>query len=258
MFLAYFSNKREDFWPNRAAAEEFFRKSNPYRNWDQRVLERWLQFGLRETTPQAHTEDRKRIEGEADIVLTTSKHQESWTYIRSYFSAFASSLDEGLLGENRRRYPDADPRVLKTHPFYRAETDLTFDNLPLLRSSVLYVFPRRSPMSTPWLKGKKMDITGIGKGGSGGVKAGKVKGVENEGGSHLITFEKPDKCADIGFLWLIEWYRGWEQDERIEIEEGARGKSEIEGHRLVISKEWHDKTNIWMDDFLKSKAKAKL
>ena len=222
------------------------------------MLERWLRFGLREKTPQAYSEDRKRIEGEANIALTTSKHQESWTYIRPYFSAFASSLDEGLLGVNRRRYPDADPSVLETHPFYRAETNLTFDNLPLLRSSVLYVFPRRSPMSTPWLKGKKLDTTGIGKGGSGGVKAGKVKGVELESGSHLITFEKPDECAEIGFVWLTEWYRGWEQDEMIEIEEGARGKSEIEGNRLIISKEWHDKTNVWMDDFLKIKAKAKL
>ena len=113
-------------------------------------------------------------------------------------------------------------------------------------------------MSTPWLKGKKMDTTGIGKGGSGGVKAGKVKGVDFERGSHLITFEEPDKCAKTSFVWLIEWYRGWEHDERIEIEEGARGKSEAEGHRLVISKEWRDKTNVWMDDFLKSKAKAKL
>lgn len=258
VFLAYFSNEREDSWPNRATAEEFFRKSNFHRSWDRRVLEKWLRFGLRDQTTQAYLEDGKQIEGEVNIALTTPKHQESWTYIRPYFSPLVTNLSEALLRENRQRYPDADPSTLRTHPFYRAETDLTLDKLPLLRPRVLYVFPQKSPMSTPALHGTKMETTGIGKGGSGGVKAGKVKSVDFERGSHLITFEKPDPCAEIVVGWMLEWFREWKQEERTEMEEGARGKSEIEGNRLVISKEWRDRTKAWMADFLKSKAEAKL
>lgn len=221
-------------------------------------MEKWLQLGLREQTSQACSEDGKQIEGETPIALTTAKHQESWTYTRPYFSPLANSLNEPLLHENRRRYPDTDPGTLKTHPFYRAETDLTFDNLPLLRPSVLYVFPQKSAIATPALQGQIMETTGIGKGGSGGVKAGKVKSVGFERGSHLVTFEKPDQCAEIVVGWLIEWFGEWRQDEQKEMEEGARGKSEMKGNRLVISREWHDRTKVWMDDFLKSKAKTKL
>ena len=123
---------------------------------------------------------------------------------------------------------------------------------------MLYVFPQKSPLSTPTLHAVKMETTGIGKGGSGGVKAGKVKSVGFERGSHMITFEKPNQCAEIIVGWLIKWLREWRQDERIDVEEGSRGKSEIEGNRLVISKEWRDKTKTWMDDFLKSKSNTKL
>ena len=258
MFLAYFSNEREESWPNRAAAEEFFRNSNVHCGWDKGVLERWLRFGLREQTSQACSRDGKSSEGGANISLTTSKHQESWTYARSYFSPLADSLNKDLYDANRRRYPDTDPSTIKTHPFYRAEPDLTLDNLPRLRPSVLYVFPQKSPVSTPALHAQKMELTGTGKGGSGGVKAGRVKSVGIEHGSHLVTFEKPDLCAEILVGWLMEWFEQWKQDEEMEMEEGARGKSEMEGNRLVISKEWRDRTKAWMYDFLKSKAKAKL
>lgn len=258
MFLAYFSNEREDSWPNRAAAEGFFRKSNFHRSWDQRVLERWLRFGLREQTSEAYSEGVKQVEGEANLALTTTKDQESWTYVRPYFFPLTTSSHQSLFHANRARYPDTDPSTLKTHPFYRAEIDLTLDNLPLLRPSVLYVFPQKSPMSTPTLHGQKMETTGVGKGGSGGVKAGKVKSVEFERGSHLITFEKPGQCAEAVVDWLTEWFREWTQDERTEMEEGARGKSEVEGDHLVISKEWRDRTKAWMDEFLKGKAKTKL
>lgn len=258
VFLAYFSNEREESWPNRAAAEEYFRKSDFHRSWDRRVLEKWLRFGLREQTSQPCSEDGKQIEGETPIALTTAKHQESWTYTRPYFSPLANSLNEPLLHESRRRYPDTDPSTLKTHPFYRAETDLTFDNLPLLGPSVLYVFPQKSAIATPALQGQIMETTGIGKGGSGGVKAGKVQSVGFERGSRLVTLEKPDQCAEIVVGWLIECFREWRQDEQKGMEEGARGKSGIEGNRLVISREWRDRTKAWMDDFLKSKAKTKL
>lgn len=82
-----------------------------------------------------------------------------------------------------------------------------------------------------------METTGVGKGGSGGVKAGKVKSVDFERGSHLVTFEKPDQCAETVVSWLSDWFKEWKQDEKTGIEEGARGKGEIAGNRLVISKE---------------------
>ena len=62
-------------------------------------------------------------------------------------------------------------------------------------------------MSTPALNGKELETTGIGIGGSGAVKAGKVKNVGFDRGSHLVTFEWPGQCAETVVGWLGEWFK---------------------------------------------------
>jgi pimeloyl-ACP methyl ester carboxylesterase len=42
------SAKRRDRWPSREEALESFKKSKFYQTWDSRVLDRWVQYGLRD------------------------------------------------------------------------------------------------------------------------------------------------------------------------------------------------------------------
>jgi hypothetical protein len=42
------STYRPDLWPSRKAAEAAFRKNKFFQSWDSRVLDKYIQFGLRE------------------------------------------------------------------------------------------------------------------------------------------------------------------------------------------------------------------
>ena len=63
-----------------------------------------------------------------------------------------------------------DPR---TSPFYRMEPNHVFSQLPRVRPSVLYIFAGQSFMCLPSMMQDKMDNTGVGQGGSGGVSSRK-------------------------------------------------------------------------------------
>ena len=74
--------------------------------------------------------------------------------------------------------------------FYRPEPVRTFENLKFVRPSVLYVFGEISPLSAIDSRADKLTNTGIGLGGSGGVKKGRVKDVVIKDTGHLIPMEK--------------------------------------------------------------------
>ncbi|KAH7555145.1 hypothetical protein BM1_07806 [Bipolaris maydis] len=82
-----------------SAATEDFRKNKYYSKWDERVLQRWLQYGLR-NLPTAVYPRHIQVAGteahvthedaSADTVtLTTTKHQEVFTFLRPTFDAHA-------------------------------------------------------------------------------------------------------------------------------------------------------------------------
>ena len=54
-------------------------------------------------------------------------------------------------------------------PFYRPEPPQIFRRLPELKPSTLYVFGESSDLSSPHARHAKMQITGTGIGGNGGV-----------------------------------------------------------------------------------------
>lgn len=187
------STFRRDIWPSRQEAEVSMRKSPFYKSWDSRVLDRWLQFGIRET-PTALYPDEK---GKA--TLTTTKHQECFNFLRPSWEAVHENSHSI---EIRDLVPDMDPTSLDRFPFYRAEAPNTLRRLPELRPSVLYIFGETSQMSMPEARQLKMEITGAGLGGSGGVKQGRVKEVVLRGVGHLVAMEDSEQCADAAAAWL--------------------------------------------------------
>lgn len=89
-------------------------------------------------------------------------------------------------------------------------------------------------MSPPQWRKEKMDRTGSGVGGSGGVKEGRVKEVVLERTGHLVAMEAVDACADAAATWLGQELKRWREEEDAFQQDWSRRPSR---DKLVISEE---------------------
>ena len=220
------STFRRDFWPSRAEAEAVFRKQKFYQSWDPRVLDRWCKYGLRETPSELYPD-----ENSGGVTLSTSKHQECFTFLRPTWDAFS---EDGQTLLNPEMVPDLAMDSYIKFPFYRPEPPNTLAKLGELRPSALYIFGAVSPMSPPSARKDKMDATGAGLGGSGGVKKGRVSEVVLEGIGHLVAMEASDKCADAAAQWLGKELKRHEEEKRAYVEWTKKSLPE----KQTMSEEW--------------------
>lgn len=241
------STFRRDDWASRAEAASSIRKSKFYQSWDPRVLELWIKYGLRRLPtavyPKEHDSSDHSENDDGPVTLTTTKHQEVFTFLRPNFDGLDSN---GKLIVNRRTHPDLDSSA-DTYPFYRPEPPAVFNDLPRLRPSALYIFGGQSDLSTPTLRKQKMERTGTGVGGSGGAGANRVKEVVFEDVGHLVPMEAVARCAAAAGEWLASDLKRWRGEE-------AEFKREWEAKerraKYTVSEEW--KKNIGGDPRRKS------
>ena len=230
------STFRRDDWPSRAEAAASVKKSKFYKSWDPRVLDLWIRYGLRSLPTAIYPNEHDGYHGPENdddpVTLTTSKHQEVFTFLRPSFNGLDAN---GKLVVNRRTHPDLDLRATDKYPFYRPEPIAVFNDLPRLRPSTLYIFGGQSDLSTPDLRKQKMERTGTGVGGSGGAEADRVKEVVLEDVGHLVPMEAVARCAAAAGEWLASDLRRWRGEE-------ADFKREWEAKdkraRSTISEEW--------------------
>ena len=90
-------------------------------------------------------------------------------------------------------------------------------------------------MSLPESRKEKMELTGSGIGGSGGVKEGRVKEVVLENIGHLVAMEAVDACADAVVAWLEVELKRWRREEDKHTQEWSRKPRK---DKLVVSEEW--------------------
>ncbi|TGO69751.1 hypothetical protein BOTNAR_0007g00320 [Botryotinia narcissicola] len=220
------STFRRDLWPSRAAAEASFRKSKAYSKWDSRVLDRWCQYAIRSTPTTIYPN-----EPSGSTTLTTTKHQECFSFMRPSWEAFS---EDGKTITRPDLIPDLHETSPSKYPFYRPEPINTLLRLPQLRPSVLYIYGAKSDVCYPQSRVEKITLTGTGHGGSGGAKEGKVKEVVLEGIGHLVAQEAAVQCADTLTPWMGQELKRWrrEQEEYIEWTK----KSLIE--KQTFSDEW--------------------
>lgn len=195
MIVAYWSTFKRDTWPSQKEAEKAIRKNPVFRNWDPRVVELYVKYGLK--TVKA---------GDEAITLTTSKHQEVWSIARP---AYPSDSDESLTGwaPTRASHPDILPGTTgnpynKPVPFYRPESSIVFSQLPSLRPPVLFITPTTSTVANPAVRAETLGWIGRGQGGNGGLDDGAVKEVVIDDSDHFVAFSKPGEVASVASDWL--------------------------------------------------------
>ncbi|KAL7784966.1 Alpha/beta hydrolase family domain-containing protein [Trichoderma ceciliae] len=211
---------RRDSWPSRSAAAASFRSKGFYQTWDPRVLDLFILHGLRHVSPSSENGD----ESQTPVRLTTTKHQEVFTFVRPLWPALDPTSNL-LIRPSLVPDHDLDPNIPPHLPVYRPEGNTTAIRLPHLRPPVLYIFGGKSDISPPHLIREKLEITGTGVGGSGGAKAGRVKGVTHPDSGHLIPLEEPLFCAKAAAEWAKAEIGKWWEEEK-EYEEWTRKSME--------------------------------
>lgn len=239
---------RRDHWPSRAEAASSFKRSRFYQSWDPRVLDLWIKYGLRSLPtaiyPKEHDGSNRSENDSSPVSLTTTKHQEVFTFLRPNFDGVDAN---GKLIVNHRTHPDLDPAGPDTHPFYRPEAPAALNDLPRLRPGTLYIFGGKSELSTPDLRKQKLERTGTGVGGSGGAEADRVREVLFEDVGHLIPMEAVARCAAAAGEWLTGDIKRW-RGEEAEFEREWEAKERRA--KYTITEEW--KKNLGGDPRRKS------
>ncbi|KAK3623219.1 hypothetical protein LTR56_021698 [Elasticomyces elasticus] len=232
------SARRRDRWPSRQVAEASFKRSKFYQTWDPRVLDLWIKYGLRdlptylypEATPASTTLPVLTADvstatvppdtSKKEITLATTKHQEVLTFLRP-----TPTADQILPVD--ATHPELDPEADPEMQFYSPALSPTFKKLPFVRPSVFYIYGDKSDLSAPLLKADRRAQTGVGIGGSGGVKAGRVSEVTFEGIGHLIPMEVVGQTADAATSWIVPEIERWRTLEDAERNKWAAVPTEL-------------------------------
>lgn len=194
------STYRRDIWPSRRDAMKKFQSSAFYQAWDPRVLEKWVEFGLRDLPTNEHPSSQDP--NERAVTLTTPKSQELFTFLRPSYIDKRSGLQIGNPSD------EMHPDDIDEFPFYRPEPSHIFRRLPEVKPGVLYLFGESSDLSSPDARRAKMERTGTGVGGSGGAVHGRVHENILPCG-HLVPMELPKdsakSCAHFIDTALASW-----------------------------------------------------
>ncbi|PLB45104.1 alpha/beta-hydrolase [Aspergillus steynii IBT 23096] len=199
--LALPTTYRRDWWPSRQEALQKFQSSSFYQAWDPRVLEKWVEYGLRDTPTELYPQASEN--GQQPVTLTTTKAQELFTFLRSAYVDKRSGLPRGT------PQGEVHPSEIDDFPFYRPEPAHIFRHIPELNPSILYVFGENSPFSTPAARQEKIQATGTGLGGNGGVSQGRVKEAVLPCG-HLVPMENVSGCAAASASFIEDELTNWE------------------------------------------------
>ncbi|KAG6162636.1 hypothetical protein E4U11_002516 [Claviceps purpurea] len=244
---AYASIRRRDMWPSRQHAADSFRKSPFYQSWDPRVFDLWIRYGLRpkSTDPGTPNDPEK-----GEVTLTTSKHQEIFTFLRPSWPAFDAAGKE-IVHPEWFRDVLGDPQIPTTalYPFCRHEPSFTHNRLIHLRPGTFFINGGLSTIVSESEANNRAAITGTGRGGSGGTKNGRVQNVTHPHYGHLLPLENPSFCAQQAATFLKTELAIWAAEET-EFEAWARQPNQ---QKTTASPEW--KTYL---DRLMKKPKPKM
>ncbi|KAF2017910.1 toxin biosynthesis protein [Aaosphaeria arxii CBS 175.79] len=157
----YLTSYRPDFWQSKEEAHAYFDKNKFYKSLDPRCFERYLQYGLR-STPTALFPTAPP----GSVTLSTTKHQEAWSFIRSIFPPRSSG---GEVDMQEQLLTSDYGGVHSKYVFHRPEAVLAFRALSTLQPAVYWIFAEQSYINPPKSRNEKVRRTGAEIRGRGGV-----------------------------------------------------------------------------------------
>ncbi|KAL3449708.1 Alpha/beta hydrolase family-domain-containing protein [Aspergillus insuetus] len=235
---ALWASTRCGRWTSRQDAEKYIRGHPYWRGWDARCVEGYVRFGLRAADTGDGDGDGSAAGG---VTLKTNKAQEAWTFLR-FNGAVPSPSPSPSRGNT-----GIDTNTTDTNQAIDAKADfhasapwpvLAYELFPYIRPTVLYVFGSKSQMNVPARRAEKLQRTGIGHGGSGGMAAGLnlVRAEVLEGASHMVPLERVAETAGVVAAWVEEqvgvfraergFWEGFDGAVKSEEKEGVLGLSE--------------------------------
>lgn len=218
------STFRRDHWPSRKIAEEKLRSNPGLKTWDPEVLEKFLELGLRDCPTEMYPEIPKPGE-DVPVTLQTTIAQEVYNYIQPTYHDPRLLVSKHL--EGREFHPE-DVAKAEGANFMRAEMAVLYRKLEEIQPSTLFIFGKTSPVSGEDARKAKMERTGRGVGGNGGVETGMVREVVLDCG-HLVPLEVPRatavSCAEFVDAEVGRWRN--EEAERRKVWEGLDRKEQV-------------------------------
>ena len=143
------------------------------------------------------------------VTLSTTKHQEAWSYARSNFTPLAVTQIEKQ--EEFLISPDQDSSHEGRYIFVKPEIFQTYLRLPELRPAVLWLYGETSYINPAEIREKKSH-TGKGRGGSGGFELGKVKEIIMPNTGHMLPLDEPMQTATTLVTWLQHRHQAWKEE----------------------------------------------
>ena len=219
--LAKMTANKQDIWPSRSAAADKARKV--FSNWDPRVMDRWIKYGYRDLPTAIHPESWPDNTTNSPVTLSTTKHQELFTYTRPNFNRHRElGLSDEEEDTEETPSPPHDPLHVpdmvngrtKEDMFYRPETIISWRLLPHVRPTVLYIGAETSGMQILGHHAGAVERLGTKWGGSGGKTYAKVAYVVLDKAGHGLPLEKPSATANELGPWIAKEMRRWREDER--------------------------------------------
>jgi pimeloyl-ACP methyl ester carboxylesterase len=245
------STFRRDHWPSRKLAAEKLRSSPALKSWDPIVLEKFIEFGLRDCPTELYPDVPKEAE-DVPVTLQTTKAQEVYNYVQPTYRDPRLLIPGHLQG--RDFHPEDVAAAGKDANFMRGEMAVLWRRLEELQPSALFIFGGKSEVSGEVARAEKLARTGRGVGGNGGVETGMVKEVVLECG-HLVPLERPMEtavaCAEFVDAEVGRWVE--EEGERRRVWESL-GKSE----RVDLNDLWKEKIGGPPKKGAKGKSETKL
>lgn len=236
--VARSSSYRVDLWLSLSAASDAFRQNKFFAGLDPRVLDNILKHGIRKIPTSLYPLSETVKEGAC--TLTTTKHQEVWSFLRPNFEGRDAQSSQNRL--DHLLFPDIS-MAQRGLLFYRPEISIAQEYLAYLRPSVLYIYGAQSYLSAPDRQNEEMERTGSGLGGSGGVKMGQVEKHVFENLGHMVPLEDVRGCTKVIGEWMEKKLTQFKVDEEaLKKYDPQKSTNDM----LIMSQKWLDLVKLPM------------
>lgn len=247
--------RRREHWLDHTDAEAAIRGNPFYQRWHPDVVSRIVKYSLVSSNNEVVD---SAVSGGAGVTTSTPRSMDIALLFKPNYRGVGRNGLDAMSADDHFAVPDADPDARWLFPFYRPEPVAMFKLLPNLRPSVCYLFGDKSPSMRPGDRENMINITGIGVGGSGGIRVGRVAERIVVEGTHFISFDKDtmSQTANFAAEWLGNEVHRFVVEQQLHSDwrrKPAQEKIRMDKIMVEALAEWHPKRTPEIESLVKSR-----